>query len=444
MKVFNLINEKANKVKNIFINGANVLRIGANILNNGANILDNGANFINEGQIKLNKLENKIENLMNKGEELKVQIGNKNNRIVNKISNFINFNKPHLKGLVNIDGTCYMNSILQCLSHIPELYNYFTKEKISEIAKALENQDDLLFPLFREVLVELWNTSNFIPYTPNKFKERLGNKNPLFKGNYPNDAKDLLSFLLMELHEEMNQAAVNNNLNNIFHNIEIQKNKKLVFKYFRQNFMNNYRSIISGLFFGIIYIKAQCNFCQTVLYKYQLFNFLIFPIQDVLQYKIKLNNYQNDCNNTVSIEDCFKYSQLPYYINNYQCKCCKNNGKCIFNTYLSVLPNIIIIILNTRVGNNTKVKVSFNENLELKNYVEYLNDECIYELIGVVTHYGMSNENGHFKARCLSPFDGMWYLYNDVIVKYIGYFDKEQFQEGNPYILFYKKINFSH
>ena len=149
-------------LKNIFINGSNALKSGANILNNGAIILDNGANFINDGQIKLNKLENKIENLMNKGEELKVQIGNKNNRMVNKISNFINFNKPHLRGLVNIGGTCYMNSILQCLSHIPELYNYFTKEKITEIAEALEDQNCLLFPSFREVLVELWNTSNFI------------------------------------------------------------------------------------------------------------------------------------------------------------------------------------------------------------------------------------------------------------------------------------------
>ena len=308
----------------------------------------------------------------------------------------------------------------------------------------MEDQNDLLFPLFRKVLVELWNTSNFIPYTPIKFKERLGEKNPLFKGNYPNDVKDFLSFLLMELHGELNQASINNNLNNIFNNIEIQKNKKLMFNYFRQNFMKNYRSIISGLFFGMIYIKTQCSFCQTALYNYQLFNFLIFPLQDVLKYKIKLNNYQNDCNNTVSIEDCFKYSQLPCCLNNYHCKCCNNNVQSICTMNLSVLPNIIIIILNRQVINNVNVKISFSENLDLKNYVEYLNDECMYELIGVVTHYEKSNENGHFMARCLSPFDGMWYLYNDISVEQIGYFNKEDFQEGNPYILFYKKINFSH
>ena len=442
MKVFNIINEKANKVKNSFIKGANALKKGANTLNQTADILNNGANFIDKEQEKLNHLEKKVENLMNKGGELKLQIECKSNRIVNKLSKFINFKIPHLRGLANINGICYMNSILQCLSHIPELYNYFTKEKITEIAEALENEEELIFPLFREVLIELWNTSNFLPYAPLKFKERLGKKNPLFKDNGPNDAKDLLSFLLMELHEELNQAVINNNSNNTFYNIEIQKNKKLVFNYFRQNFMNNYRSIISGLFFGMIYIKTKCNICQTVLYNYQLFNFLFFPLQDVLQYKIKLNNYQNDCNNTVSIEDCFKYSQLPCCSNNYYCKCCNKNGQCFFTTNLSILPNIIIIILNR--GNNDNVKASFNENLDLKNFVEYLSDECIYELFGVVTHYGKTNEKGHFVARCLSPFDGMWYLYDDVNVKQIGYFNKNEFQEGRPYILFYKKINFSH
>ena len=64
------------------------------------------------------------------------------------------------------------------------------------------------------------------------------------------------------------------------------------------------------------------------------------------------------------------------------------------------------------------------------------------DLIGLVTHYGESSINGHFMARCKSPIDGMWYLYNDQIINKIGYFNKEEFMKGNPYILFYKKINF--
>ena len=45
-------------------------------------------------------------------------------------------------------------------------------------------------------------------------------------------------------------------------------------------------------------------------------------------------------------------------------------------------------------------------------------------------------------ARCKSPLDNFWYLYNDAIVEKIGYFTKEKFLQGNPYILFYKKTKF--
>ena len=102
--------------------------------------------------------------------------------------------------------------------------------------------------MFREVLVELWDKSNNSPYSPNNFKEKLGKMNPLFEGAYPNDAKDLLTFILIQLHEELNHPK-NTNMNNNLNNIEIQKNKKMMFEYFSKYFMNNYRSIISDLFF---------------------------------------------------------------------------------------------------------------------------------------------------------------------------------------------------
>ena len=266
--------------------------------------------------------------------------------------------------------------------------------------------------------------------------------NPLFEGAYPNDAKDLLTFILIQLHEELNHPKNTNMNNNNLNNIEIQKNKKMMFDYFSKYFMNNYRSIISDLFFGIIYTKSDCFSCGTSVYNYQLFNFLIFPLQKVLEYKMKMNNFNNNFNNTVSIDDCFEYSQFPTCLNDYYCNFCQSSKGCKYTTYLSVLPNIIIIIINRGKGIEYNINLSFDENIELKQYVEFLNDECMYELFGVVTHYGDSSQSGHFVARCISPLDGMWYLYNDSIVQKIGYFNKEEFYAGHPYILFYRKIKF--
>ena len=222
----------------------------------------------------------------------------------------------------------------------------------------------------------------------------------------------------------------------------MQNDKKLMFDNFKKFFKKNYRSIISELFYGAFYTETTCNSGHKI-YNYQTFNFIIFPLEKVLQFKVNSNNNFMPYNNTVTLEDCFKYYQFPTILNDYYCNQCKRQGNCKFSNKFSVFPNIIIIILNRGQGLQYNVNISFeNENLGLKNYAEYCNDESIYELIGLVTHYGESNAGGHFVARCKSPIDEEWYLYNDQIVQKIGYFDNKSFAQGNPYILFYKKINF--
>lgn len=366
-----------------------------------------------------------------------------NNDNSNQNNKLENFKMTHLRGLVNIANTCYMNSVLQSFSHIKELVVYFQKDKIAQMANNSYNYNKF-FPSFREVILNLWKLSDNSSYSPENFKNKLGEMNPLFKGAYPNDAKDLLTFILLKLHEELNKPK-NNNINNNFNNninINMQDNKYLMFNCFKNYFMDNYRSIISDLFYGIIYTKSQCNFCGVTLYNYQTFNFIIFPLQKVLQHKMNSTNFISNFNNTVTIEDCFEDYQSITLLNDYYCNKCKNTITCQYSTYFSVFPNIIIIILNRGHGLQYNVKISFDENIGLKKYAEYSNDELKYELIGLVTHYGESSINGHFMARCKSPIDGMWYLYNDQIINKIGYFNKEEFMKGNPYILFYKKINF--
>ena len=78
----------------------------------------------------------------------------------------------------------------------------------------------------------------------------------------------------------------------------MQENKQLMFQTFSNNFMNNYRSIISELFFGLFYTETKCHFGHT-FYNYQTFNFLIFPLEKVLEYKIKSNNFVSNFNNNI-------------------------------------------------------------------------------------------------------------------------------------------------
>jgi len=102
--------------------------------------------------------------------------------------------KNHTTGLTNIGSTSYINSILQCLAHTKSIKNYFLNNNIY-------NQDIITKPIsltkcFADVIRKLWNQPNDIPFPPNDFKNIIGQKNSLFQGFQPNDAKDLLLFLL--------------------------------------------------------------------------------------------------------------------------------------------------------------------------------------------------------------------------------------------------------
>ena len=105
-------------------------------------------------------------------------------------------------GLNNIGATCYMNATIQCLSHTVKLTNYFLNPK----HKILINEKQFSKE-FYEVLKRLWikqynnNNSNYSPY---KLKEVISKMEPLFKGIAANDSKDLVNFILQQLHLELN------------------------------------------------------------------------------------------------------------------------------------------------------------------------------------------------------------------------------------------------
>ena len=66
-------------------------------------------------------------------------------------------------------------------------------------------------------------------YPPWEFKEKISTMNPLFKRVAADDAKDLVQFLIMTLHEELNQIKQKPNDDDNYY-ID-QTNKELVKKF---------------------------------------------------------------------------------------------------------------------------------------------------------------------------------------------------------------------
>ena len=388
-------------------------------LQNKERILEQKIQEINQKEIIILKREKNIEN--------KEKIINQQNASI-------------IIGLNNIGATCYMNSTLQCLSNTNKLTEYF-------LTKYKQNPNRIMANAYHKLLLNLWNREkNNKPYSPYEFKEVLSKENPLFAGIAANDSKDLINFLIERFHQELNEVKDNNSTNNNNNlTAQNQTNEQFMLNTFLQEFKEKFNSPISDLFYGMIETKSQCQRCAIIKYNFQVYSFLEFPLQQVNQYYYNTNRrplFNNDGTNPdVDLYECFEYYQkidLMNGDNQMYCNICNQLCDSLYSTTIYSTPINLIINLNRGRGAVYVCKVNFPEQLNLINFVTFKNGFTVYQLYAVICHLGPSSMSGHFVAYCRNRTDNKWYLYNDGMVSLCS--KKQQYQDGMPYILFYRAL----
>ena len=394
---------------------------------------------------KIEKQLNELKLLFEKQNEILIEIKNNNPMAL--------YNKPTLIRLNNIGTTCFMNSIIQCLSQTKELAIYFLRPKNkNEIINnniALENKNNCqLSPVFLELIQKLWDKDGPKSFYPKKLIKTINEINPLFKNVQIDNAKDFIIFVLEQLHKELKKSV---NLNNNSNSESLNRyDKESAFNYYFKNFKNQV-SIISELFYGLNETKSECLNCKnnyknqglynnSISYNYIIFNCLIFPLEEVNNFRLNNNKFNN--NNCVSIYDCFEYNQKTELFtgeNRNYCNICKNLYDSNYTSKIYFCPKVLILILNRGKGNKN-VKLIFDEKIDITEFVlQKEKSKIIYNLYGIITYTDQSDSNEYFVASCKSPIDKKWYRYNDSKVSLIENVQKEIIEFEKPYILFYQK-----
>ncbi|CEP64402.1 putative ubiquitin-specific protease UBP12 LALA0_S11e03312g [Lachancea lanzarotensis] len=189
-------------------------------------------------------------------------------------------------GLSNLGNSCYMNSALQCLVHIPELRDYFlygnveheinTSNPLGYGGQIARNFASLIKSLFDE------QHPNLSTFLPRAFKSTLGHHNSMFSGYLQQDSQEFLAFLLDGLHEDLNRIVnkpfVEKPELSLDDDVNDAKTISRLANATKEKHKLRNDSVINDLFAGLYKSTLTCPVCQIVSVTFDPFSDLTLPL----------------------------------------------------------------------------------------------------------------------------------------------------------------------
>merc|ERR1711871_1817588 len=110
-------------------------------------------------------------------------------------------------GLYNLGNSCYMNASIQCLNSVVPLRDLIRQKSSLDLINT-ENplgSGGRVVRKFKDLISRIWS-GNIAVAAPVSFKAEMGALNADFAGRQQQDAQEFMSWLLDQLHEDMNMA----------------------------------------------------------------------------------------------------------------------------------------------------------------------------------------------------------------------------------------------
>lgn len=381
-------------------------------------------------------------------------------------------------GLINSGNTCFINSILQCLTWTPGFLDRLLSinsvnanefEFLSTLCTVLNGCHTLPDGISRYESVP---TSNLLTML-SELAPHLVTRGGLLSHQSQQDSTEFLLWLLNHMHTSLSTRRSQTQANAFDSNCEgsLAASKK-AFQFELnsmkssdtafQNKLLDYSnidwklhrarddSIVYDQFLGQLLEARECQICQKVSLNIEYFMMLPLPLPTTEQ-----------TNRVFSIGNCFDlFSRIEDLVqsNMIACSCLVPNEETLTpgkrRSLISQHPKTLIVQLTrysydakiqTAVKNKVCVEFQTSMTLPCTLESELLGQECdtdskiVYHLTGICAHSGADNtSSGHYVAYCKAG--ETWYYFNDENVEIVVDIEDEIHQYfilQNSYLLFY-------
>eukprot|EP01134_Creolimax_fragrantissima_P001685 CFRG1685T1 len=336
-----------------------------------------------------------------------------------------------LVGLVNVGNTCYLNSIVQCLSNTMPFSTHFIEQTYR---KDVNKSNPLgtggeLATVFGDLLKVIWTRSERVTtYKPDRLKNVISKFCPRFAGSEQHDAQELLSFLMDGLHEDLNRSRDRTYKEDPdFNGNDEETAREAWVNYRRRN-----DSVVVDLFQGQFRSELQCRKCGHSSVTFNPFMYLSVPIP--------ANASRTSLTSCIST---FTAKERVTGNDQWYCSKCKKHRDADKKLSIWRLPPVLLIHFKRFASDpfgNLRAKIDTlvdfpTSNLDLTNFVPTNDDQQQhqYHLLSVANHWGQMG-SGHYTSFCRNVFDKQWYDFDDSTVKRL---DESKIQTPGAYVLSY-------
>ncbi|XP_038105263.1 ubiquitin carboxyl-terminal hydrolase 2 isoform X3 [Culex quinquefasciatus] len=333
--------------------------------------------------------------------------------------------KEGLCGLWNIGNTCFMNSVIQCLSHTRELTNYLRNQPTTERGTS---KDHKILAEYTKLIKDMWSgTTRSV--NPSEMKNAFSSKHRMYSGSAQQDAQEFLRFFIDSLHGGLNVSVKREPISKEIEDDDMPNRVKSAMMWDWYSRVEN--SMIKDLFVGMLRSTLRCSACNNASVTFDPFWDLSLPLPST-----------NSRGKLLDCMDEFVREEVMDGLDQVYCSKCKARRRCTKSMAIERFPKYLVIHLKrfseTRWSKLTNV-IEFPTGERELNLQQYASEDhqgpVNYSLYGISNHMG-STAGGHYIAVCKHPISKEWNEFND---NFVSETSERSLVTSSAYVLFYER-----